>query len=169
MEVYKYADNCHDRFHVLDFNFDEAVVYNTEQCSGLLKLNLNPKNNPTLLLTYPRINPTSVNILFSKEEQKYRFNQFWDMTDSRGEFPIGSAYPPPTPNVGTHAQRMIWNTEANGYIRSLNPFNLNYTKDPLQRKKFRHYVNNVLLIRKVSGDRKMLVMITQNKNLLSLR
>jgi len=169
MEVYKYADNCFDRFHVLDFNFDEAVIYNTEQCSGLLKLNLTPKNNAPNILNYPIINLNDIQILYSKEEQKYRFNQFWDITDSRGEFPIGSPYPPPTPNVGTNAERMIWNTEANGYVRVLNPNNLSYSKNPLQRKKFRHYLNYVLLRRLVSGDRKMLVMIASTKNLYSPR
>ena len=76
MEVYAYDDNCDDRFHVLDFNFDEAVVYNSEQCSGLLKLNLSPKNNAPELVTYPRINFADIDILYDKEEQKYRFNQF---------------------------------------------------------------------------------------------
>lgn len=169
MEAYHYADNCYDRFHVLDYNFDEAVIYNTEQCSGLLKLTLSPKNNAPLILKYPIINPTNIHVLFSKEEQKYRFNQFWDITDSRGEFPINSAYPPPTPNVGSYAQRMIWNTEPNGYIRKLNTPNLNYVKDPLQRKKFRHYVNYVLLRKLVSGNKKILVMLADNKNLYSSR
>lgn len=169
MEAYRYAPNCRDRFHILDFNFDEATIYNTEQCSGLLRLNLTPKNNAPMIVQYPQINPTFIDILFSKEEQKYRFNQFWDITDSRGEFPIGSAYPPPTPNPGTYAERMIWNTAPNGYVRTLNANNLNYTKDPLQRKKFRHYVNFVLLRRTVSGSTKMLVMIANNKNLYSPR
>ena len=169
MEVYKYADNCYDRFHVLDFNFDEAVVYNTEQCSGLLKLNLTPKNNAPMILNYPQINPTNIDILYSKEENKYRFNQFWDITDSRGEFPIGSAYPPPTPNPGTYATRTIFLTEANGYIRNLNPSNLNYTKNSLQRKKFRHYTVSVLLRRKVSGNNKILMIFADTKNLISPR
>jgi hypothetical protein len=156
MEVYKYGNNCFDRFHSLDFNFDEAVIYNTEQCSGLLKLNLNPKNDPTAILLYPQIGLQDINILYSKEEQKFRFNQFWDITADRGEF---------NPN----AERVIWNTGANGYVRSLNPNNLNYSKNPLERKKFRHYVTFVLLRRNISGDKKMLVMISQNKNLQSLR
>lgn len=156
MEVYKYGNNCFDRFHSLDFNFDEAVVYNTEQCSGLLNLNINPKNNPAAILSYPQVNLQSIDILYSKEEQKYRFNQFWDITADRGEF-------------NPAAERVIWNTGANGYIRSLNPNNLNYSKNPLERKKFRHYVTNVLLRRNISGDKKMLVMITNNKNLYSSR
>ena len=172
LEVYKYAGNCYDRFHSLDFNFNEAVVYTTEQCSGLLKLNLVPKNNAPQRLAYPVVNIDSVDILYSKEEQKYRFNQFWDLTASRGEFPINSAYPPPTPNVGTYAERMIWNTGANGYVRVLNPNNLNYSKNPLQRKKFRGYVTFVLLRRTFTPDtegNKMLVMLTNNKNLASSR
>ena len=156
MEAYKYASNCYDRFHVLDFNFDEATLYNTEQVSGLLKLNLTPKNNPTLMLQYPIINPTNIDMLFSKVENKYRFNQFWDITDNRGEYNLA-------------AQRPIWNTAPNGYVRVLNSNNLNYNKPELQRKKFRHYTVSVLLRRKVSGNIKMLIMLADVKNLLSPR
>ena len=156
MEAYKYAENCYDRFHVLDYNFDEAVIFNTEQVSGLLKLNLSPKNDPQAILGFPVINATDIDVLFSKEENKYRFNQFWDITDDRGEFnPI--------------AQRPIWDTEPNGYVRFLNPNNLNYLKPEFQRKKFRHYTTSVLLRKKISGDRKMLVMITNTKDLYSPR
>jgi hypothetical protein len=160
MEAYKYAPNCYDRFHVLDYNFDEAVIYNTEQVSGLLRLNLNPKENPNLILQYPIINPTNIDIIFSKEENKYRFNQFWDITDDRGEYnPI--------------AQRPIWDTAPNGYVRVLNPNNLNYNKAPLQRKKFRHYTTSVLLRKRVvagqSMNYKMLVMIADTKTLYSPR
>ncbi len=156
MEAYRYDPNCYDRFHVLDFNFDEATIYNSEQCSGLLRLNLMPKNNPPLSLTYPAINPTFIDILFDKEEQKYRFNQFWDITADRGEF-------------NAAAQRVIFNTESNGYIKNLNPNNLNYNKNQIERKKFRHFKNTVLLRRRVCGDRNMLVSIANNKNLYSPR
>lgn len=156
LECYKYAPNCYDRFHVLDFNFDEAVIYNTEQVSGLLRLNLEPKNSPQGLLAYPSINFDTIDIIYSKVEQKYRFDQFWDITADRGEF-------------NPAAQRMIWNTAANGYIRILNPNNLNYNKEEFQRKKFRHYTNSVFLRRRVSGDRKMLIMLVNNKNLYSPR
>jgi hypothetical protein len=160
MEAYKYAPNCYDRFHSLDYNFDEAVIYNTEQVSGLLKLSLTPRQNPTLMLQYPIINPTNINSLFAKVENKYRFNQFWDITADRGEY---------NPLV----ERPIWDTEPNGYVRFLNPFNLNYNKDPFQRKKFRHYTVSILL-RKLSSqqlpmDKKMLVMLADVKNLYSPR
>jgi hypothetical protein len=156
LEVYKNAENCDDRFHVLDFNFDESVVYNTEQCSGLLKLNLMPKNNAPAMLNYPAINPTNIDILYTKEEQKYRFNQFWDITDNRGEFDPA-------------AQRTIMLTEPNGYIKPLNPANLNYNKQELQRKKFRHYKEVILLRRTVSGDKNMVMSLALLKKLISPR
>ena len=155
MEVYVYDENCDDRFHVLDFNFDEAVVYNSEQCSGLLKLNLSPKNNAPELVTYPRINFANIDILYAKEEHKYRFNQFWDITDDRGEF--------------STAERVIFNTEANGYIKALNPNNLNYNKSEIERKKFRHYKNTVLLRRLVSGNKNMVIALAVQMNLNSPR
>jgi hypothetical protein len=155
LECYVYADNCYDRFHVLDFNFDEAIIYNSEQCSGLLKLNLSPKNNPTQIVQYPIINPNNIQILFDKVENKYRFNQFWDITKDRGEY--------------TSAQETIFLTQPNGYVKNLNAANLDYNKYPTQRKKFRHYRQVVLLRRLVSGNIKMLFNIANVKNLNSPR
>jgi hypothetical protein len=177
LECYRRAKgSCIDQFHVLDFNFDQAVVYNSEQVSGYLNLNIYPKNNINLSLQYPKTNLNSYDILFSKEENKYRFNQFWDITKNRGEFPTGSGYPP-TGNVipgttilaGPTDQENIWITQANGYIRNLNQQNLNYTKDPLQRKKFRHYLNFLTLTKNVSGNTNMILKITNSKNTYSFR
>ena len=161
MEAYKHSIQCSDSFHDLDFNFDEAVIWNTEQVSGLLKLNLQAKNNPIANLAYPIVNPGSIDILYSKEEQKYRFNQFWDITDDRGEFF--------NPGIPGFAERTIWNTEANGYIKNLNPNNLNYNKLQTQRKKFRHYINFILLRRKVSGNRNIQLRIVNEKQQYSSR
>ncbi len=177
LECYKNSTlNCVDQFHVLDFNFDKAVVFNSEQVSGYLNLNLFPKNNITLADTFPRVNTTSIDILFAKEENKYRFNQFWDITKDRGEFPIGSNYPPTGPLVpgttilaGNYTQEVIWNTESNGYIKTLNRNNLDYNKTQLQRKKLRHYLNFLYLSKADSKDVNMIVKISNSKNQISLR
>lgn len=189
LECYTRADNCVDQFHVLDFNFDNAVLYNSEQVSGYLNLNIFPKNNITLSLDYPKFNPSvplNVNgtvtgvpgfdILFSKEENKYRFNQYWDVTKNRGEFPIGSTYPPQGPLVpgttellGNYTQEFIWNTDPNGYTRTLNLNNLDYAKSQTQRKKFRHYTNFLSLRKEISGNVNMILKITNSKNQLSPR
>lgn len=141
LETYKYGTNGQDKFHLLDYNFDSAIVYNSEQTSGLLHLNLKSKSNPFNYLNYPITNPTgSTEILFSKEEQKYRFNQFNDITKDRGEF--------------TNAENILTTTSSNGYTWFVNPFAVDYYKDPLQRKKFRHNVSKVLL-RKNPADLKL--------------
>jgi hypothetical protein len=144
-----------DRWHDLDFNFDESIIYNTEQVSGLLRLELDPKGDPLTGLTYPIINTNDIQILFSKVEQKYRFNQFWDVTNDRGEF--------------TNVEQQILITQCNGYIRDLNSFNLDYAKDQGQRKKFRHYYNKVILRRTLSTNRKMLLKLNNSKLNLSFR
>jgi hypothetical protein len=157
LECYTYDIDGIDTYHVLDFNFDRAVVHNTEQVSGVLNLNLQPRRDPLLELTYPKINLDSIDVLYTKVEQKYRFNQFWDITKDRGEYTY--------PNV----QQTIWDTELNGFKRKLNPNNLNYQKLPFERKKFRHYTSHVLLYRNISGNVKMLFKLANNKNQQSPR
>lgn len=179
LECYRRSEfNCIDQFHVLDFNFDKAVIYNTEQVSGYLNLNLFPKNNITLSLEYPKLSTTALgyDILFSKEENKYNFNQFWDITADRGEFPVGSLYPTTDPVIpgttilpGPYTEENMWITQPDGYIRTLNPVNLDYDKPLLQRKKFRHYLNVLHLSRAVSGDVNMILKITNSKNQISFR
>ena len=185
LECYKRSSiNCVDQFKILDFNFDKVVVFNNEQVSGYLNLNIFPKNNVTLSLTYPKLNTTnfaSYDILFSKEESKYKFNQFWDITADRGEFPVGSGYPPLGPLVpgttvlsGNYIERNIWITDASGYKKILNPSNLNYAKAPLQRKKFRSYLNFLNLTRNaapvgVVNDVNMIIKVFDAKIQISPR
>jgi len=171
--------NCMDQFHVLDYNFDRAVIYNSEQISGYLNLNIFPKNNITLSLDYPKLNQSnlsSFDILFSKEEQKYRVDQFWDITKDRGEFPLNSGYPPTgqlipgtTVLLGNYPQELLWITESNGYKKSINPNAVNYNKDYMQRKKFRHMVNIINLSKTDSRDTNMIFKMFNTKNQYSFR
>ena len=85
----------------------------------------------------------------AKEEQKYRFNQFWDVTRDRGEY--------------STANETIWYTEPNGYITNLNRNNINYVKNEFQRKKFRHNNTRIMLRRTVSGNKKMLLQLSTTK------
>lgn len=156
LESYIYDIDGIDRFQILDFNFDELTVYNSEQVSGALRLNMAPKDNPFGRLNYPTPTASYIDIMYEKVEQKFRVNQFWDVTADRGEYNV-------------NVQRPIWLTGWDGYRRELNPANLNYAKSVFERKKFRHYYNNVLFTRKVSGNAKMLMKISNNKNLLSPR
>jgi hypothetical protein len=180
LECYRRDTNyCIDQFHVLDYNFDQAVVYNSEQVSGYLNLNIFPKNNVTLSQQYPKLNQSnlqSFDILFSKEEQKYRFNQFWDITRNRGEFPNGSGYPPTgqlipdtTVLLGNYQENHIWITEPNGYVKNLNQTSLDYAKPQMQHKKFRHYINFLNLSKADSRNTNMILRIINTKNQYSPR
>lgn len=174
MEVYIYDKNGYDRFHVLDFNFDEAVVYNSEQCSGLLKLTLKKKNDPRCLYDYPKVNTNNIEILYSKEEQKYRFNQFYDIVRDRGEFGKNNS----TNELDDFDARIdmnpdfcepIWKTNPNGYTKELNDDNLDYNKFQLEHKRFRHYKQLVLLRRVKCGNKNMVLSIVNNVDLNSFR
>ena len=149
-----------DKWEDPNANFDSAIVYNNDQTSGLLVLNMQPDNDPWGELTYPIIGTNNINILVSKVEHKFRFNQFWDITNNRGESPLPS---------GITVEQSIFNTDCNGYIRPLNTINLNYQKDPTQRKKFRHYSNQLILRKNISGNRKMLLRLNNTKLQLSMR
>jgi hypothetical protein len=156
LEVYHYRNDCRDRLHILDENFDQAIIYNSEQISGLLNLKAKPKNNPLALIQQPVINFDSIDIYYSKEEQKYRFNQFWDITNNRGEF-----------NKLKLEQMFV--TKANGYQYPINSKYVDYNKNPLERKKFRHNINRVFLRKTLSGRNKMLFKISNQKVLPSYR
>lgn len=156
LECYVYDQDGIDRFHVLDANFDRLIVSNSEQVSGELNLVMSPKNNPFSQLNYPQINAGSIDVLYDKVEQKYRINQFWDITDDRGEFNPG-------------VQRPIWLTDWSGYKFTLNPANLDYQKAAFERKRFRHYYNNVMFTKNRCNNLKMLMKISNNKNLNSPR
>ena len=179
LEAYRRrGDSCVDQHQVLDYNFDRAVVYNTEQVSGYLNLNLYPKNDVNQSLQYPKLNAnlSSYDILFSKEENKYRFNQFWDITRERAEFPIGSNYPPTGPVVpgttvlqGSYLSENTWITGPDGFTRILNPNNMNYDKPQMQRKKFRHYLNFINLRKHQGDDVNVIFKMSNSKNQFSPR
>lgn len=156
LEVYNYYNDCRDKFHVLDENFDQAIIYNSEQISGLLNLTIKPKNNPLALVAQPVINFDSIDIYFSKEEQKYRFNQFWDITKNRGEFN----------SIGLNS---MFTTKGNGYEYPINSTYVDYAKSVLERKKFRHNINRVFLRKTVSSKNKMLFKLSNEKLLISNR
>jgi hypothetical protein len=155
LEVYNNYNNCRDKLHILDENFDQAIIYNSEQISGMLNLQVKPKNNPLALIAQPNINLNSIDIYCSKEEQKYRFNQFWDITKNRGEF-IASSTP-------------MFISSDNGYEREINSAYVSYNKNPLERKKFRHNVNKVFLRKKISGNNNFLFKFSYEKLLNSPR
>jgi len=169
MEAYKYYNDGKDMFHILDENFDRALIYNSEQVSPLLNLKIKDKNNPLQALLFPIAGPINTQILASKEENKYRFNNFYDITKDRQEFSTFVSTVPGfmTPGSGINIPMFI--TAADGYHKTINPAYIDVLKDPLQHKKFRHFGNKIVLRKTKSGDKKMLLKLVNSKMLNSSR
>lgn len=157
MEAYKYYNDGKDMFHILDENFNRAIIYNSEQVSPLLSLIIKDKNNPLQPLQYPIVGPINTQILASKEENKYRFNNFYDITFDRHEFPSTNPIVP------------MFITAANGYSKSINPNYVDVFKPATEHKKFRHFGNKIILRKTQSGDKKMLLKLVNSKMLNSPR
>lgn len=157
LEVYKYKNFGRDRFHMHHENFSHLIVHNTEQMSPLLGLNY-MSANPELNLAYPQkdtTNAVSWKILFSKEENKYRINQFWDATRDRGEF--------------TNQEVHLFPTDESGYKQVINPLAIDVDKPEEFRKKFRHYYTKFRLIKAISGANKFICKLYNIKRVLSIR
>jgi hypothetical protein len=157
MEAYKYYNDGKDMFHILDENFNRAIIYNSEQVSPLLSLKIKDKNNPLEVLLYPIVNSVTTEILASKEENKYRFNNFYDITKDRHEYPSATLIVP------------MFITAPDGYHKSINPNYVNVLKAPTEHKKFRHFGNKIILRKTQSGDKKMLLKLVNSKMLNSPR
>jgi len=150
LEAYYYQQNGWDRTTLLNYNFDNAIVYNTEQISGML--NLNPQNqNPYLDLNYPDINTSSVDILYFQKEKTTKFNQFWDITLNRQSY---------TP---------MWITAPNGIDKQINNAYVDYNKPQVQRKKLRSYGNVVYLRKANAGNIRICIRLAKNKQQKSNR
>lgn len=59
-------------------NFNKAILYNKEQCSGMLYLIPENPNDMSQRTRYPRVQSDHIEILYSHREQKFTFNSFWD-------------------------------------------------------------------------------------------
>ena len=157
LEVYHYKNFGRDRFHMHHENFSHLIVHNTEQISPLLALNYMAPN-PEVNLAYPQKDPTNMvgwKILFSKEENKYRINQFWDTVKDRGEFDNQEAH--------------LFPTDESGYRQVINPVAIDIDKPEEARKKFRHYWTKFRLIKSISGQNKFLTKLYNIKRVLSIR
>lgn len=82
------------RFHKFDGNrrvqtdtayFNKTILYNDQQSSGILELVAKPINNMKAYLSYPKFNKDSKTILFTKSDNFYQFNTFWNVVKDNEE------------------------------------------------------------------------------------
>jgi hypothetical protein len=63
--------------------FNKAVLYNSQQSTGILELVPKPMHNLQQYLTYPIYNTESKTITYTKSDNFYQYNTFWGLIKSK--------------------------------------------------------------------------------------
>lgn len=63
--------------------FNKAILYNDQQSSGVLELVAKPVNNMKEYMLYPKFNSDSKSIIFTKSDNFYQFNTFWNIVKDK--------------------------------------------------------------------------------------
>lgn len=152
LETYKYRPNDTDKFQSYSVgDFDQMMVRNEEQCSGMQKMTLAPWNDPYARFNYPFYDAQGYrNILYNRVENRCRVSDFYDLTNDRGQF--------------TLTQVPIITTDENGYTFQITNGYIDTLKSPLQQKRFR-YTGTTVFLRKTlvgNGGSTMRYAITRN-------
>ena len=71
--------NDNTRIETNDKWFTHAIVYNSQQNSGLLNLVAKPLNNLKAYNSYPIYNEDSKTIIYTKSDNFYQYNIFWNV------------------------------------------------------------------------------------------
>jgi hypothetical protein len=88
-KVYKYLStddgvfNYNRKIETDSDYFNKSIIYNDQQSSGVLQLVDKPQNNLKAYLSYPKYNTDSKTILFSKRDNFYQYNTFWDVVKDK--------------------------------------------------------------------------------------
>ena len=88
-KVYKYfADpyeisNEPNKVQIDGVYFNKAVIYNGQQCSGILNLVPKPKHNLKVYSSYPIFRSDSKDIIYTKSDHFYQFNTFWSVVKDK--------------------------------------------------------------------------------------
>jgi hypothetical protein len=135
--VYRYLPNvdgmpsANNRIELDNEYFNKAIVYNGQQCSGMLELTTKPLHNLQSYMTYPIYNTDSKTITYTKSNSFYQINTFWDILKDKGQ------------------QMFIRSCESLSIDKILNTVNMDYgrrsfTKAPLRAKetKVRYILDN---------------------------
>ena len=111
--------------------FNKAILYNGQQCSGMLNLVPKPLHNMHERMKYPIYSTDSKTILFTKSDNFYQYNTFWAL------------------NKTTDVPLFTYSCESLSIDKILNQANMDYgkrsfKKAPLRAKdvRVRHILDN---------------------------
>jgi len=133
-KVYKYLPsldgvwNDNRKIQTNDKYFNKAIVYNDQQSSGILELVKKPTNNLAAYNTYPILGAESKTITFTKSDNFYQFNTFWNVA-------VDSQIP------------LFTNTcQSLSFDKIINQDNMNYTTKSFRKQTIRAKDSKVRLI-----------------------
>jgi len=88
-KVYKYLPSIHGVFDDtrrietdVDY-FNKSILYNDQQSSGILTLVSKPVNNMKEYMKYPIFNTDNKSITFTKSDNFYQYNTFWNIVKNK--------------------------------------------------------------------------------------
>lgn len=82
--------NANDYYEINDnVFFNKAVLWNNQQCSGILNLFPKPKGQMNLYFNYPAYKADSKDIMYTKSDNYFNYNTFWDVVlNPNNHYPI---------------------------------------------------------------------------------
>lgn len=129
-KVFKYNE-LEEFVETDDVYFNKAILYNGQQCSGILKLAKKPRGNMNEYMKYPIYDVDSKTILFTKADNFYQYNTFWSLVKDKKQ-PI-----------------FLKSCESLSIQKAINQSNMDYSKrsfkkEPLRAKELRvqHRLDN---------------------------
>ena len=132
LEAYLYNSDKVDKFHNYSDFFDYMLLYNSEQSTQPILMQLKPWDNPGAAQNFPIQTAAGLQVYYTKQEQRYRMAMgLRDFTNDRGEFTLDTT--------------QLFLTDPNGYTWQITPGYLNTAKNPLQLKKIRHFKSRIFL------------------------
>ena len=136
-KVYKYFPDIDgivdeaDKIEIDNIYFNKSIIYNNQQSSGILELVSKPLNNLSAYLQYPIYNEFSKTITYTKADNFYKYNTFWNVVKDK-TLPL-----------------FIRTCESLSIDKIINQENMQYTtrsfkKDPIRAKSLyiRHYLTD---------------------------
>jgi hypothetical protein len=136
-KVYQYFEDEYDvanepaKIETDDIYFNKSILYNGQQCSGILNLVPKPKHNLKLYNSYPLYTEDGKTIMFTKSDNFYQYNTFWSIVKDKS-LPL-----------------FIRTCSPLSYDKEINQSNMEYTdrsfkKEPLRAKelKIRHCLDD---------------------------
>ena len=88
-KVYKYFPDIDgivdeaDKIEIDNIYFNKSIIYNNQQSSGILELVPKPLNNLSAYLQYPIYNEFSKTITYTKSDNFYKYNTFWNVVKDK--------------------------------------------------------------------------------------